>query len=377
MPLRLALVLAALALAAPTAAQETAESPDLGDSGPSVTFGGLVQTQFNTTSADGVDDDTELFLRRVRLSANARVSPAVSGRIQAELANAAVGGAAELNEAYVLFQPVPAVGVLVGKGGRPFGIVDATTAATLVPIERGARFRGAEAVEQYRTLESLAYAGRSVGVQVLGEVEGLPVGVAYAAGYFTGSTGEEGGAADVRQLAARLQLQPVGGLKVGLAATSRAFARDDPPGLGGGPFDEAGGADPAGETRRGAGYAVDFEVGEYGRPGFHALGEVAVGTLDPFRDHDFRTAQGWVAYRLGGLGGRTGGLLVAVEPLFRASVADVEGPLDAAEGLLLTPGLNLYAAENTRLALNLDVFLPAADGRDTLVAGRAQVQIAF
>jgi hypothetical protein len=376
MPVRRSLALLIALFAVPTAAQETAEDPDLDGGGRTVTFGGLVQTQFNTSSADGVADDTQLSLRRVRLSANARVSPVVSGRIQAELANAAVGGAAELNEAYVLVQPTPAVGLLVGKGGRPFGIVDATTAATLVPIERGARFRGAEAVGQYRALEALAYAGRSVGVQVLGEVEGLPVGLAYAAGYFTGSTGEEGGDADVRQLAARLQLQPAPGVKVGLAATSRAFAADDAPGLGGGPFGEARGADPAGDTRRGAGYAVDAEVGDYGRPGFHALGEVAVGTLDPFRDLDFRTAQGWVAYRFG-TGSGADGLLVAVEPLFRASVADVDGPLGAAEGLLLTPGLNLYAAENTRLALNLDVFVLADDGRETLVAGRAQAQIAF
>lgn len=377
--LRRALALAVLFLAAAPHAQETAESPDLGDGGSELTFGGLVQTQFNTSPVEGADA-TELLLRRVRLSANARVSPLVSGRIQAELANAAEGGSAELNEAYALFEFAPALGVLVGKGGRPFGIIDATTAATLVPIERGARFRGAEAVELYRTLEALAYAGRSVGVQVLGETSG-PVGLAYAAGYFSGSTGEEGADADIRQFAARLQVQPLALLKVGVAATSRAFARDDPPGLETG--GEATGSDPAGETARGAGFALDVEVGEYGRPGFHVLGEVAVGTLDPFRDHNFRAAQGWVAYRVGGLGAATGGALVAVEPLFRASVADAEGPLGAAEGVLLTPGLNLYAARNTRLALNLDVFLPSGDGPgpaaddDALVAFRSQVQIAF
>ena len=369
--------LAALVLAHPALAQEVAEDPDIGAEGEdtrALTFGGLVQTQFNTSSADGADDDTDLSLRRVRLSANARVSDLVSGRLQAELANAAVGGAAELNEAYALFQFDPAVGVLVGKGGRPFGIIDATTAASLVPIERGARFRGAEAVELYRTLEALAYAGRSVGVQVLGELGG-PLGLVYAAGYFRGATGEEGTDADIRQVAARVQLSPVPLLKVGVAATSRAFARDDPPGLR--PGGDGLGGDPAGDTRRGGGYAVDFEVGEYGRPGFHALGQVTGGTLDPFRDLDFLAAQGWVAYRLGNLGPSTNNVLVAVEPLFRASVSDAEGPIGENDGVLLTPGLNLYAAENTRLALNLDVFLPSDDAAETLVAFRGQVQIAF
>ena len=371
MTLRVAL--AALALVAlPVAAQETAESPDTGGAGPELTFGGLVQTQFNTTDQDG-PEPTELTLRRVRLSANARLSPVLSGRIQAELANAAVGGSAELNEAYALLELSPAVGVLVGKGGRPFGAIDATVAARLTPIERGARFRGAEAVELYGVLESLAYAGRSVGVQVLGDVPGLPVGLAYAAGYFTGSTGEEGTDADIRQLAARVQVSPVPGLGVGLAVTNRAFGQGDPADLG---PDGAAGARPAGETRRGSGVALDVTVGEYGRPGVHGLVEVATGTLDPFTDATFRAVQGWLAYRTGGLGGATGGALVAVEPMVRVSAADARGPLDRADGVLLTPGLNLYGARNSRLALNLDVFVPS-DGGDTLVAFRSQVQIEF
>ena len=355
-------LLALLVLAVPAVAQETAEDPDFEDGAP-VEFGGLVQTQFNTSDRDAADP-TNLALRRVRLSANARVSPLVSGRIQAELANAAVGGSAELNEAYVLFSVAPSVGVLVGKGGRPFGVIDATAAANLTPIERGARFRGAETVELYRTMEALAYAGRSVGVQVLGERGPI----AYAAGYFSGSTGEEGNDADIRQVAGRVQLEAAG-LRLGLAATNRAFARDDPPGLG---PDGAAGADPSGETQRGSGVSFDVGVGEYGQPGLHGLVEVSYGTIDPFRDSDFVAAQGWLAYRL-----PTGGPVVALEPLFRASVADVDGPLGESQGLLLTPGVNVYAAQNTKLALNLDVFVPDADGASTLVAFRSQVQIEF
>ena len=377
MPIRFALAALALAalapLAAPAIAQETAESPNTEGEGPELTFGGLVQTQFNTTSEDG-PEPTDLSLRRVRLSANARVSPALSGRIQAELANAAVGGSAELNEAYALLELSPAVGVLVGKGGRPFGAVDATTAAGLTPIERGARFRGADAVELYGVLEALAYAGRSVGVQVLGDVEGLPVGLAYAAGYFTGSTGEEGTDADIRQLAARVQVAPVPGVGVGLAVTNRAFGRGQPADLG---PDGATGARPAGETQRGSAFALDLTVGDYGRPGVHGLLELATGTLDPFTDATFRAVQGWLAYRAGGLGASTGGVLVAVEPMLRVSAADADGPLDRADGVLVTPGLNLYGARNARLALNADVFLPNDGDGDTLFAFRSQVQIEF
>ena len=371
MTFRLALAVFALA-ALPAAAQETAESPETEGSGRQITFGGLVQTQFSTTDQDE-PEPTELRLRRVRLSANARVSPVLSGRIQAELANAAVGGSAELNEAYALLELSPAVGVLVGKGGRPFGAIDATTAARLTPIERGARFRGAETVELYGVLEALAYAGRSVGVQVLGDVEGLPVGLAYAAGYFTGSTAEEGTDADIRQLAARVQVSPVPGFAVALAVTNRAFGRDDPADLG---PDGARGARPQGETRRASAVTLDVAVGDYGQPGFHGLLELATGTLDPFTDDTFRAVQGWVAYRAGGLGASTGGVLVGVEPILRVSAADAQGPLDRADGVLVTPGLNLYGARNARLALNADVFLPS-DDRDALFAFRSQVQIVF
>lgn len=351
-------------------AQETSPADQAEAQDDRLTFGGLVQTQFNTTSADATDD-TQLTLRRVRLGATAEVSPVLTGRIQAELAPAAVGGSAELNEAYVLFRPASAFGVLAGKGGRPFGIVDLTGAGDLVPIERGARFRGANPVAQYKVLEALAYAGRSVGVQVLGDLDG-PLPVTYAAGYFTGALSEEGGDADIRQLAGRVTVAPIDGLALSVAATSRAFSASDPVGLG---PDGALGADPTGETRRGAAFAVDAEVGSNGAPGFHAVAEVAVGTINPFTDARFRTAQGWVDYRIP-LGGA---LLTAVQPLVRVSVADVDAPsaLAPSDGVLLTPGVNLYGAQGTRLMLNLDVFYPSADGADVLSAFRAQAQVAF
>lgn len=378
MPLRFYVCALCLFVLAPLAsAQETAETPDLDKEQQNLTFGGLVETQFSTTSVGG-EQTTELNLRRVRLGANARINDFVSGRIQAEFANAAVGGSAELNEAYALFTFAPSFQVLAGKGGRPFGIVDATTAAALIPIERGARIRGARTLGQYRVLEELAYSGRSVGAQVLGEAEVGGVGLAYAGGYFRGALGEEGGDADIHQLAARVQVSPLPWLKVAGAVTSRVFAREDPVGAGSGtdPFPAATGADVGDETQRGGGYAADFEIGDFGRPGIIVLGEYAGGTVNPYAGHDFKSAQGWVAYHVAGLGGATGGYLVAVEPLVRVSWSEVEGPLGRFDGVLLTPGLNFYAAQKTRLALNLDLFFPEGGG-DTVSSFKAQVQIAF
>ena len=351
---RLALLLALLVLLGPTAeAQETAESPEL-DKEQKVTVGGMVQTQFNTSPLPGVPD-TELVLRRTRLSANAKYNDLVSGRIQAELANAAVGGSAELNEAYVLLTFDPAFQVLVGKGGRPFGVIDATPAAKLLPIERGARIRGLDdTFELYRILEEIAYAGRSVGVQALGEV---PLGtngvkVIYAGGYFRGALGEDVGPdADIRQVAGRVVLQ-FPGAQVGFAATNRAFGAGtgvdgrDPEGN---PLDPT----TVGGSERGSALSVDFQVGDPDVPGLIALGEFNYGTFDPFTETDFVGAQFWLGYGLASTG-----LVKRIEPLARVSYGDFVGgnrrglnnedlgtPLDG--GLLLTPGINLYFAPGT------------------------------
>jgi hypothetical protein len=106
------------------------------------------------------------------------------------------------------------------------------------------------------------------------------------------------------------------------------------------------------------------------------LGVFAVGTVDPFRDQSFVSLQGWAAYRVGGLDSVTGNNLLAVQPLVRASWSDVEGLLDAFDGLFLTSGVNFYAASRTKLALNLDLFFPE-DGSAMLSSFKVQVQIAF
>lgn len=352
--------------ARPTLAQEVAEDPDFDDAQDEerLTFGGLVQTQFRTTSetAGGVST-TELILRRVRLSANARANDFVSGRIQAELANAAAGGSAEVNEAYLLLSFHPAVEVLVGKGGRPFGLVDANAAVSLIPVERGARFGdAATTLGQYRILEELAYAGRSVGVQVLGETDALPVGVTYAVGYFSGALGEEGPPADIEQFAGRVQIEPLPSTLVGVAYTNRVFGNDE-----------------TGASERGGGVALDLQVGTYGEPGPKLLAQYAFGTFDPFRDRDFRSLQAWGAWRFA-VAGRP--YLEGIEPLLRVSWGDLEGDfstsvLGGADGVLLTPGVNLYAGDNSRLMLNLDVFFFEGDVDRTPMSFKAQVQFAF
>jgi hypothetical protein len=195
-------------------------------------------------------------------------------------------------------------------------------------------------------------------VQVLGETDALGVGLTYAAGYFSGTLGEEGPPADIDQLAGRVQVEPVPGALVGLAYTNRAFG---------------GGA--TGASERGGGLAVDVQWGSYGEPGPKVLAQYVRGTFDPFAEIDFQSLQAWGAWRFAVAGQP---YLEAVEPLFRVSWGDLSGgALDGADGVLLTPGVNLYAASNTRLMLNADVFLFEGDRGRTPTSFKAQLQLAF
>ena len=361
----------ALLLPLKTLAQETAEDPDLEEeSSSSVQWGGMVQTQLNTSNASGAQDRIDVLLRRVRLNADARVNEQLSGRIQAELANVAIGGDAQLNEAYLLYEPSPNLGILIGKGGRPYGILDGIPAAQLLPIERGARFRGAEAVELYRVHEVLAYAGRSVGAQVLGSFGPKDLRVDYAAGYFTGSQGEEGASADIDQLAARAQVTFAQAVQVGVAVSSRSFGEQDRPGVA--PDGSVSGSAPRGNTERGEGVTLDVRMGQFGAPGWHAMIAGALGTIDPFEGHTYYGATGWFGY-LFALPHRT---FRGLEPFVRSNVAFVQGPLSQQDGVLLTPGLNLYLPKGARFAINADLFRFHDQGT-WISSFKAQAQLVF
>lgn len=342
-----ALILGSVVVARPAAAQDTTKTS--GTTGPAPTtparpdvrFGGIVQTQLNTASGDTATNP-RLFLRRVRLSATVRLNDVVSGRIQPEFA----GDRVELNEAFVTFALDPALQIVAGRGGRPFGLIDATTAPIILPVERGAVFRGRRALDLYRLLEAVAYAGQSTGLQVVGQPTRAPLGLAYAGGYFTGSLGEDAGDADVQQFAGRVSIAPRPHLRLALGLSSRAFAA---PPLGDSTVDprpEFGGR----PRRRGNAFVVDAEYGGFGETGLHAVVEYSAGALDPFSGARYRGAQGWLGYRTTPRGPHVSG----VEPLVRISYGAADGVLRPFGGVLGTVGANVYTGGLNRIMLNYD-----------------------
>jgi hypothetical protein len=89
-------------------------------------------------------------------------------------------------------------------------------------------------------------------------------------------------------------------------------------------------------------------------------------------DENFLGAQGIVAYFLPLVGKKLEGLEFAG----RVSYGDPRGDVDEDEGLLLTPGLNLYFFGRNRLMFNWD-FWSAGDRFESENALRAQAQFYF
>ncbi|HEU0300993.1 MAG TPA: porin, partial [Longimicrobium sp.] len=143
-----------LAVAAPARGQGFVVATP--DSSARITFGGRVQTIFNTTSVED-EPETQMELRRVRLEANLQLNRVVSGRIQPDFA----GNRVSLKDVYVRFTLDPALQIWAGQAHRPFGVVSPYTTTRLLPMEKGLRIRGvSDAYDHYNILLNLGYSDR-------------------------------------------------------------------------------------------------------------------------------------------------------------------------------------------------------------------------
>ncbi|HEX6042373.1 porin [Longimicrobium sp.] len=355
--LAVASALLALAAAAPAAGQGLSIATP--DSSIRMTFGGRVQTIFNTTS---VDDEpvARTELRRVRLEANLYFGRFVQGKIQPEYAGSRVA----LRDAYVRFNFDPGLQLWAGQAHRPFGIITPISSARMLPIERGVHIRGvanADSYDQYNLISFLNYSERDVGLQLRGEPRNAPLGLSYAVGFFNGPAATTAPHEETWQGVARVAVHPVPNVRVGAGWSRLDHVRTAD--------------DETLRTREGQAWEADVELGS-DRGGLHVIGEVSTGDFDPFAGAEFLGAQGWVGYRTA----RVSSAISAVEPLLRVSYGDPdvddEAEIDGTGGTLITPGVNLWLGGLNRIALNWDVWNPQADG-ETVHSAKVLFQLAF
>jgi hypothetical protein len=356
-PTRIFAVTSALLLSVATPARGQGFVVATPDSSARITFGGRVQTIFNTTSVDD-EPATETELRRVRLEANLQLGRIVGGRIQPEFA----GSRVSLRDAYVRFTLDPALQIWAGQAHRPFGVISPSSTTRFPTAEKGLRIRGVgDAVEHFNLLSGLGYSDRDVGLQLRGEPSGAPLGLSYAAGIFNGPARADAPEENTWQGVARLAIRPVDNVRVGVSYSRIDFAQTDP------------------DTEQlfmaeGAAWEADLELGSE-RGGPRALVEVARGDSDPFPAAEFVSAAGFVAYRTG----RQSSTLAAIEPFVRVSWADPDVDEDALElpvgGTLVTPGINLWLGGLNRLGLFYDLWNP--DTGERARSFKALFQLAF
>jgi hypothetical protein len=282
-------------------------------------------------------------------------------------------GRLTLRSAWVAFELDSALVVRAGQMKKPFGVMWLTSGTTTPVIERGVRIRGLtdalraadegtlavlrdELVvgEHYALLDVQRYTAYDMGLML----EGRRGSLAWAGGVFNG------GGADTRAENAGVS----GAARVTWQAPVRA-----PLTLGAGwsrrvmNWPRAVDA----ETRAGNAFEVDVELGGF-RRGLWVLGEVATGDQLAAQQR-FVGAQLITAYYMGGGTGRVEGW----EPVARVSYGDPDRSVAGDEGVLLTPGVNLYFVGRNRLMLNWDLYLPAGDRFDAQHALRAQVNLYY
>lgn len=350
---RLALALTALSavILAATPAQAQ-QRPGVG-----VSIGGRAQLQYGTTSigeeelGEAAPASNTFEARRIRLRVDLDVGDWITARIQPDFAQ----GDLRLADAWIDFGVSDYLSFKVGQFRRSFSRVELTSSSTLPTIERGVRIAGLDDYvggvpgELYAVLAASGYVGRDLGASLRGGTERF----GWELGVFNGQGADERDVNGDKTAAGRFTVAPSADVPLELAF---ATTRRDTPG-------EDGWA-----------HELDAEWGAFGSPGLYVLAEAAFGDdLTSATDARFSGAQAILSW----LAPLSGDRFEAVELVGRASWADPNDDVEGDDGLLLTPGINLYVFGRNRIMAGWDLYLPGAEALEAQNGFRAQAQVYF
>jgi hypothetical protein len=348
---------------------------------------GRVQTQFSTTSVDeaallaagrapaSAIPSSMFETRRIRFGAEAEYDKWLVGKLETELGMARL----QIRDAFLNMAFAPQAQLRVGQFKKPFSLLQLTSSSVWPVIERGVRIRGlADALslgdslaggtpaltrfqgsvmpgEEQELLEMQGYQSFDLGASVHGSLGAF----GYHAGVFNGAGFDRPDDTDGKSWAARATYKLGKDLPItlGAAASYREIRTQSRPTI---------------ETRDGTAYEADVEIGAFRQKGIHILAEVTTGTSLAADTADFFGAQAIASYFIPLANERFEGLELAG----RVSHGDPSNAVDGDDGLLLTPGINLYFHGRNRLMLNWD-FYQAGDRFSDENAFRAQAQFYF
>lgn len=345
-----------------------------------VVVSGFSQLQFNTTSVSATDapdaSSAELASstfesRRVRLTLDAEVDGWIRGRIQPEFAL----GKLALGDAFLDLAVDPRFQLRIGQFKKPYSAAYLTGSTTMPLVERTLRVRGLEeAAAGVTTAGGAPLFAHSGSDLVLGEQQDIlsanrlgsrDVGVAahgafgrlsYEAALLDGQGPDTRDANGAKELTGRLSLRPAAKLPLALGVS----------------VDHNTLAVSGAGDREGTAYAADVEWGGFRHPGLNVLAEVD-GGRDMVADAPFRAGQAWLFFYQPLHGARVEG----IEPVARVSYGDPDTGRADDEGVLLTPGLNLYFSGRNRIMADWDFFLPGAASLENQNSFRVEAQVYF
>ena len=311
-----------------------------------------VQVQFNTTSVDD-EPSSEWLMRRARLGLRGWIAGWIRGDVEGDFGR----GGARLTDGYLTLAFAPVFTLRAGQYKKPYNAHELVSSRELLVAERDGSPRGTGGPTPDGLVDDLGFSNRDIGLEWDGRRERL----GWAAGAWNGSGDNETEDDDGKQVGARLNVEVVPGWTASGAWTGKRIS--EPPDA-----DDATWYD-----------AVELAVtgGEYGEPGWKALGQVMAGdNWDPDLgggdDSSFLALQGIAGfhvpvYRVP--------YLIGVEPILRFAWADPDTDADDDHALLATPGVNVYFHERVKTQVQAD-FLSPAEGDDE-VAFRVHTVLEF
>lgn len=305
---------------------------------------GRVHTQFNTTSVEleGIPD-TELRVRRARLTGEITVSDFVSGKVQPEFGE----GDVQLKDAYVRLTFAPILRATMGQFKRPFDLFQLTSTTRMLVIERMGGVRGVDTCAGpggicsfSRLTDRLEYADRDIGLMLDGT--GSAGKLRYMASLTNGAGANSSEENDAKSFSGRLEFAPIRDLTVSGNVGLHDFRNEL-----------------EGDDDHAVAFGGDLEWGNYDR-GVHVQAGLVGG--DNWRNlgtdgepSTFVAAQGILSYRHPIPDARH---VTAIEPVGRVSWGDPDTDAEDDDGFLLTPGFIVHFIDRNRFAVNVDIWSP-------------------
>lgn len=303
---------------------------------PQIRLSGRVQTQFNTTSAEG-ERASEFLIRRARFSAEVILNDFLSGKVEPDYGS----GNVQLRDAYLRLTFGPGLRLTAGQFKRPFDLFELTSSTDILVIERDGNIRGVNecagpggVCSLSRLTERLQLSDRDIGAMVDGTDPSHRLSFAAAVTNGAGQNRTDENGRKSFSARARVVLARDVFLAGNLALHDYKAA--------------------SGEDAWAPAWGGDLEIGNWNR-GLHLQAGVVGGknwlNLVVGDPTTFLAFQAILTYKAALSGKR---YLAAVEPLARLSWSDPALGEAADGGWLVTPGLMLHFSPRNKLAANLD-----------------------